>query len=115
SAQAQTAAKKTLVVASDGSGQFKTVQEAVDAAAQGNVRIAIKPGEYRQVVAISANGVELRGLCKAPEDVVLVYGNSAASAGSTGRSATVTVTGDDFYAENLTIANDFERRHERTE
>jgi pectin methylesterase-like acyl-CoA thioesterase len=115
SAQAQTAAKKTLVVASDGSGQFKTVQEAVDAAAQGNVRIAIKPGEYRQVVAISANGVELRGLGKAPEDVVLVYDNSAGSAGGTGRSGTVTVTGDDFYAENLTIANDFERRHERTE
>jgi pectin methylesterase-like acyl-CoA thioesterase len=115
SAQAQTAAKKTLVVASDGSGQFKTVQEAVDASAQGNVRIAIKPGEYRQVVAISANGVELRGLGKAPEDVVLVYDNSAASAGGTGRSGTVTVAGDDFYAENLTIANDFERRHERSE
>jgi pectin methylesterase-like acyl-CoA thioesterase len=115
SAQAQTAAKKTMVVASDGSGQFKTVQEAVDAARQGNTLIEIKPGEYRQVVAISANGVELRGLGKAPQDVVLVYDNSAASAGGTGRSGTVTVTGDDFCAENLTIANDFEKRHERTE
>jgi pectin methylesterase-like acyl-CoA thioesterase len=115
SAQGQATAKKTLVVASDGSGQFKTVQEAVDAAAQGNVRIEIKAGEYRQVVAITANGVELRGLGKRPEDVVLVYDNSAASAGGTGRSGTVTVTGDDFHAENLTIANDFEKRHERTE
>jgi len=67
------------------------------------------------VVAITANGVELRGLGKRPEDVVLVYDNSAASAGGTGRSGTVTVTGDDFHAENLTIANDFEKRHERTE
>jgi pectin methylesterase-like acyl-CoA thioesterase len=115
SAQGQATAKKTLVVASDGSGQFKTVQEAVDAAAQGNVRIEIKAGEYRQVVAITANGVELRGLGKRPEDVVLVYDNSAASAGGTGRSGTVTVTGDDFHAENLTIANDFEKRHERSE
>lgn len=111
----QATAKQTLLVASDGSGQFKTVQEAVDAAAQGNVRIEIKAGEYRQVVAITANGVELRGLGKRPEDVVLVYDNSAASAGGTGRSGTVTVTGDDFHAENLTIANDFEKRHERTE
>ena len=115
SAQGQATAKKTLVVASDGSGQFKTVQEAVDAAAQGNVLIEIKAGEYRQVVAITANGVELRGLGKRPEDVVLVYDNSAASADGTGRSGTVTVTGDDFHAENLTIANDFEKRHERTE
>ena len=114
-AQAQTTAKKTLLVASDGSGQYKTVQEAVDAAAQGNVRIEIKAGEYRQVVAITAHGVELLGLGKRPEDVVLVYDNSAASAGGTGRSGTVTVTGDDFHAENLTIANDFEKRHERTE
>ena len=112
-AQGQATAKKTLVVASDGSGQFKTVQEAVDTAAQGNVRIEIKAGEYRQVVAITANGVELLGLGKRPEDVVLVYDNSAASAGGTGRSGTVTVTGDDFHAENLTIANDFEKRHER--
>ena len=44
--QAKTA-KKTLVVAADGSGQFKTVQEAVDSAPDGNIRINIKPGEYR--------------------------------------------------------------------
>jgi len=113
-AQAQTGAKKTLRVASDGSGQYKTVQEAVDAAAQGNALIEIEPGEYRQLVAISSNGVELRGMGKRPEDVVLVYDNSAASAGGTGKSGTMTVTGDDFRAENLTIANDFEKHHERT-
>lgn len=109
----QAANKKTIVVASDGSGQFKTVQEAVDFAPAGNVLVKIKPGEYRQVLSISANGVELRGLGKRPEDVVLVYDNSAAAAGGTGKSASVTVTGDDFYAENLTIANDFEKRLER--
>jgi len=109
----QAASKKIIVVASDGSGQFKSVQEAVDSAPAGNVLIRIKPGEYRQVLSISANGVELRGLGKRPEDVVLVYDNSAAAAGGTGKSGSVTITGDDFYAENLTIANDFEKRHER--
>ena len=116
-AQASTkaAAKKTLVVASDGTGKYKTVQEAIDAAPAGNVRIEIKPGEYRQVLSITANGVELRGLGARPEDVVLVYDNSAGTAGGTGKSGSVSVTGDDFYAENLTISNDFEKRHERSE
>lgn len=118
------AKKKKLTVAADGSGQFKTVQQAVDSAPDGNVLIQIKPGEYRDLVAIPANGVELRGMGKRPQDVVLVYDNSAgtpAPAGSsgaptlgTGRSATVTVTGDDFTASNLTIANDFEKHHARS-
>ena len=111
---AQPAKMKTVVVAADGSGQFKTVQEAIDASPDGNVRINIKPGEYRQLIAITANGIQLRGLGKRPEDTVLVYDNSAATAGGTGKSGTVTLSGDDFLAENLTIANDFEKRHERT-
>jgi pectinesterase len=117
--QAKTA-KKTLVVAADGSGQFKTVQEAVDSAPDGNIRINIKPGEYRALIHVTTNGVELRGLGKTPQDTVLVYDNSAGTPGpdgrqlGTGRSGTITVSGDDFHAENLTIANDFEKRHTRT-
>jgi pectinesterase len=113
------AAKKTLVVAADGSGQFKTVQEAVDSAPDGNVRINIQPGEYRALISVATNGVELYGMGKNPEDTVLVYDNSAGTPGpdgrqlGTGRSGTIMVTGDDFHAENLTIANDFEKRHER--
>ena len=113
--------KKTLVVAADGSGQFKTVQEAVDSAPDGNIRINIKPGEYRALISVSTNGVELRGTGKKPEDVVLVYDNSAGTPGpdgrglGTGRSGTMMLTGDNFLAENLTIANDFEKRHTRTD
>jgi pectin methylesterase-like acyl-CoA thioesterase len=113
-------AKKIILVAADGSGQFKTVQEAIDSAPDGNVRIDIKPGEYWQVVAIHANGIELHGLGKVPQDTVLIYDNSAGTPSpdgrqlGTGRSGTVTVTGDDFLAENLTIANNFEWLHGRT-
>src|ERR1039458_7599047 len=82
--QARTA-KKTLVVAADGSGEFKTVQEAVDSAPDGNIRINIKPGEYRNLITVSTNGVELRGLGKTPQDVVLVYDNSAGTPGPDGR------------------------------
>jgi pectinesterase len=115
--------KKTVIVSADGSGQFRTVQEAVDAAPGGNVRIEIKPGEYRNLINITPNGVELRGLGKGPEDVVLVYDNSAGTPKpngepgtlGTGKSGTMNVTGDDFHAENLTIANDFEKHHPRTQ
>jgi pectin methylesterase-like acyl-CoA thioesterase len=116
----KSAPKKALVVAADGSGQFKTVQDAIDAAPDGNVRINIKPGQYRALISIAASGVELRGLGKTPQDTVLIYDNSAGAPGpdgkplGTGRSATLMLTGDDFYAENLTIANDFEKHHERS-
>jgi len=70
---------------------------------------------------VSANGVELRGLGKTPQDVVLVYDNSAGTPGPdagslcTGRSGTMMVTGDDFLAENLTICERLsKKRHERT-
>jgi pectin methylesterase-like acyl-CoA thioesterase len=41
--------------------------------------------------------------------VVLSYDLSAGTAGGTTKSASVTVSGDDFYAENLTIENTFSR------
>jgi pectinesterase len=113
--------KKVVTVAADGSGQFKTVQEAVNSAPDGNLRINIKPGEYRALINVSTNGIELHGLGKTPQDTVLIYDNAALTPGpdgrqlGTGRSATVMVTGDDFTAEDLTIANDFEKRHARTE
>ena len=102
-------AKKTVRVGADGSGQFRTVQEAVDSAPEGNVVVRIRPGVYRQVLTIKANGVTLRGMGKRPQDVVLTYDNSAKMAGGTTKSASTTVSGDDFYAENVTFENSWER------
>ena len=103
--------KKNVTVAADGSGDYKDVQAAVDAAPVGGIVIQVKPGVYKQVLRITASGVELRGLGAKPEDVVLTYDNSAKIAGGTTKSASVTVTGDDFYAENLTFENSWERIH----
>lgn len=106
---------KTVHVAADGSAEFRTVQEALDSAPGGNVRVEIAPGTYRAVVTVTANHVELRGMGKRPEDVVLVYDNVASAVGGTSHTATVTVNGDNFVAENLTISNDWEKTHARTE
>src|SRR6185369_13670416 len=54
-------------------------------------------------------GVQLRGLGTKPQDVVLTFDNSSATAGGTTKSASVTVSGDDFYAENLTFENSYSR------
>src|ERR1041385_8143813 len=98
--------------ASDGSGDFPTIGAALES---GATVLRIKPGIYKQVLNIKASGVQLRGLGTKPEDVVLTYDNSAATAGGTTNSASVTVSGDDFYAENLTFENSYSRTRPLTQ
>ena len=101
----------TVTVAADGSGDFKTVQAAVDAAPAGGCAIRIKPGTYGEEITIAKPGIQLRGMGADPKDVVLSFDKSAGTAGGTGKSASVLVTGDDFFAGNLTIENTFSRTH----
>jgi pectin methylesterase-like acyl-CoA thioesterase len=101
----------TVTVAADGSGQFKTVVEAL---ASGAEDLRIKPGTYKELLTIARPGVHLRGLGARPADVVLTYDLSAGTAGGTTKSASITISGDDFYAENLTIENSFTRTHPLT-
>jgi pectinesterase len=110
-AGAQTAKKPVVTVGSD--GQFTTVQAAVDAAPEQGEVIRIAPGTYKEKLHIDKNGIELRGTGALPKDVLLTYDDSAKSAGGTNKSFSVAVTGDDFYAENLTIQNDWEKKNQR--
>ncbi|MFE1878577.1 pectinesterase family protein [Streptomyces diastatochromogenes] len=115
-----TKAATTLTVAQDGSGQYRTVQAAVDAVPANNpsrVVIAVKPGTYRETVKVPANKphVTIQGTGGSRKDTVIVYNNAAGTKkpdGSgtygTGGSATVAVEADDFQARNLSIANDFD-------
>jgi pectin methylesterase-like acyl-CoA thioesterase len=104
-----------LLVAADGSGDFKTVQAAVDAAPSSGVVIRIRPGMYREKLVINKVGVQLRGTGPDASKVVLSYDDSSGTAGGTSKSASVTVSGDDFYAENLTIENTFSRTRPLTQ
>ncbi|HWB84342.1 MAG TPA: pectinesterase family protein [Bryobacteraceae bacterium] len=98
-----------VVVAQDGTGDYRTVQSAVDAlSAEGGV-IRIKPGTYEEKITIDKPGVQLRGLGTDPSNVVLAWHLNAAVAGGTFKSASTTITGDDFYAENLTFQNTYLR------
>ncbi|WP_411151938.1 pectinesterase family protein [Streptomyces sp. A30] len=114
------AAATTLTVAKDGSGQYSTVQAAVNAVPADNpsrVVISVKPGTYRELVKVPANKphVTIQGTGGSRKDTVIVYNNASGTPkpdGSgtygTGGSATVAVQADDFQARNLTISNDFD-------
>lgn len=114
------AAATTLTVAKDGSGQYSTVQAAVNAVPAGNpsrVVISVKPGTYRELVKVPSNKphVTIQGTGASRSDTVIVYNNASGTQkpdGSgtygTGGSATVAVEADDFQARNLTVSNDFD-------
>jgi polygalacturonase len=104
-------AKQQVTVAGDGSGDYKSVQQGIDALSENGGTVLIKPGAYREVVHIAKPHVRMLGLADDPGKVVIVYANSAYSSGGTFHSATAFVTGDDFYAENMTFQNDYSRSH----
>ncbi len=100
-----------IVVAKDGSGDFRTVQAAIDAASSAGTIIRIKPGTYEEKIVIDKPKIQLLGAGADPGQVVLSFNQSSGTAGGTSKSASTTVTGDDFVAENLTFENTFSRSH----
>jgi len=98
-----------VTVALDGSGDFKSVQDAIDAAPPEGWVIRIKPGTYREVIVVNKAHISLLGLGLDPAQVVLTYDLNNGAVGSTFKSASTTVIGDDFYAENMTFENSYNR------
>ncbi|GAA2608595.1 pectinesterase family protein [Paractinoplanes durhamensis] len=106
------AAATTLTVAADGTGQYKTVQAAVNAVAANNASratINIKAGTYREIVVVPSNKpyITLNGTGSGPSNVVIVNNRSNAGGYGTFGSATVTVNAKEFVATNLTFSNDY--------
>lgn len=111
-------AARVITVSRTGSGDYLTVQEAIDAIPLGNNRrtvIRVSPGIYKQPVYVpkTKNFITLAGLC--PEDTVLTWNNTAIriehhqaarviGTGTFGCGSTI-VEGEDFIAENITFEN----------
>jgi len=105
-----TTAAADIVVAADGSGDVRTVQQAVDQVPDNNASrfvIRIKPGTYIEQVRIPASKplIAFEGIDAAK--TVLTYNLSAKAAGSTSASYSFYVGGSDFRAENITFQNSF--------
>jgi polygalacturonase len=102
---------KTMYVAASGTGEFYSIQRAIDVAPAEGAVISIAPGTYRETLKISKPNIHLRSPYTDASKTVIVFDNSAGASGGTMKSATVEVTGDNFLTENLTFANDFNRTH----
>lgn len=110
SATAQTQTfTKSLTVSKDGSGDFKTVQEAINAVGDWpelQVPIYIKNGVYREKLIIPAQKSRISLLGEDKEKTIITYDDYSGKNGiNTYTSHTVLVQGNDFRAENLTFEN----------
>lgn len=106
--------QRKLVVATDGSGDYKTVQAALDAVPEGNDKpftIYIKKGTYKEVIVVDARKSFVQLLGEDKNNTILTYDNHAGTRLPNGDTlntwtcASVFVYGSDFRAENLTIQN----------
>jgi polygalacturonase len=103
----------TLYVAADGTGDFYSIQRALDVAPPTGALILVAPGTYREVLTVDKPNIRIRSADSDASKTVVVNDRSAGQNGGTLHSATVNVTADDFFAENITFENDFNRTHEQ--
>jgi PelA/Pel-15E family pectate lyase len=97
-------------VATDGSGQFRSVQAAVDKVPANNktrCTIKIKPGIYSEQVRVPADKPYVSLIGENAETTKLTYKISNKDAGSTSAAYAAYIGGHDFHAENITFENSF--------
>ncbi|KOX12552.1 pectin esterase [Nocardiopsis sp. NRRL B-16309] len=103
-----------ITVETDGSGDFSSVQEAVDAAPAG-ATVRIGPGVYRGPVVVAASDLTLVGATGDPRDVVITDDRASGlpkpggGTWGTSGSASVVISGDDVHSRDLTFENSFLR------
>lgn len=109
-----------FTVAQDGSGDFKTIQEAVNAVrdlSQQQVTISIKKGIYHEKLVIPSWKCNIMLIGDGEDNTIITNSDFSGKAYPQGKDAfgktafttytsyTVLVQGNDFTAKNLTIAN----------
>ena len=109
------AAQTNLVVAPDGSGQFRTVQAAIMAVPSGSrenpVVIHIQPGIYKELIYVQREKSYFKLVGENPTNTILTFNlyagitNAEGSPIGTFKTPSTTIDADDFTAENLTFEN----------
>ncbi|MFM6975540.1 MAG: pectinesterase family protein [Sphingobacteriaceae bacterium] len=103
-----------FVVAADGSGNFKTVQEAINAVPDLRkvyTTIFIKNGIYKEKLNLSASKQMVKFIGESVEKTILTFDDYAQKKNTFGEeigtsgSASFFIYGDDFTAENITFQN----------
>ncbi|KAI3411423.1 Pectinesterase [Psidium guajava] len=95
-----------VVVDQSGNGDFRRIQDAIDAVPSGNARqvvISIKPGTYREKIVVPVNRpfITLKGTKSS--NTIITWSDS----GGIFDSPTVSILASDFVGRDLTIQNTF--------
>ncbi len=105
-----------LVVAKDGTGNFTSVQEAINAAPAGRTTpyvIFIKNGVYKEKITVPSTKSFITLIGESVANTILTYDAGASTLNSSGvswgtlGSASFTVSATDFTAINITFENTF--------
>jgi pectinesterase len=113
---APTTLPSQITVAADGSGMFKTVQDAVDAIPaypHQTYEIHFLPGTYKQQVTVPRIKPHIRFWGDDPATTLLTFDLGAPMRGPDGKplgtfgTPSVRILGDDFAAKNITFQNTF--------
>jgi pectinesterase len=103
-----------VVVAQDGSGDFPTVQNAVDhgfdrvlAPTTARLIIEIRPGTYHERVRVPHDRPRVTFLGSDAKSTIITFGVGAKDVGGTFFSATVDINADEFEAQNITFENSY--------
>lgn len=97
-----------LTVAADGSGDVKTVGEAIERVPENNKKrftIFIKKGVYNEQIRIPSNKPFISLVGESAETTKISFNISNKIAGTTSAAYAFYVGGHDFHAENLTFEN----------
>jgi PelA/Pel-15E family pectate lyase len=109
--------KIKITVAKDGSGDYTTVQGAIDAIPSNNVypiEIYIKNGIYKEEIKVPTDKSFITMIGESREGTVLTYDNYAGKENETGGtygtsgSASVYIYANDFIAKDITFENSFD-------
>ena len=107
-------AKYDFVVAEDGSGDFKTVQEAINAVPDFRKKVTtifIKNGIYKKKLILPATKNLVKFIGESVDSTILTYDDYAAKKNifgediGTSGSSSFFIFGNDFTAENITFEN----------
>ena len=106
--------KADFVVAADGSGNFKTVQEAINAVPDFRNKITsifIKKGVYKEKLILAASKKNVKFIGESLNETILTYDDWAQKKNTFGEekgtsgSSSFYIYGEGFSAENITFEN----------
>ncbi|XP_047333092.1 pectinesterase-like [Impatiens glandulifera] len=106
--QSQTAVTPNVVVAADGTGDFRTVSAAVAAAPEGSSTryiIRIKAGVYKENVEVVKKKTNLMFVGDGRTTTIITASRNVVDGSTTFNSATVAIVGTGFLARDITFEN----------